>query len=105
MVDAILPIFTAQKAEDLHVATDRCERQLIEIFKHLRSTFGRGFIPPGILQVLRAHKDLFLDLFSSSTVKMQSHLGLLVPKDRYLLFGYSDFIDSTVGEPEDQPRQ
>ncbi len=39
MVDAILLIFTAQKAEDLHVATDMCERQPIEIFKHLRSTF------------------------------------------------------------------
>ncbi len=75
MIDAILLIITAQKAEDLHVATDRCERQLIENFKHLRSTFGRGFIAPRILQVLRARKDLFLDLFSSSIVQMQNHFG------------------------------
>ncbi len=63
-----MPICTTQKAVDLKVATNISERQLIEVLKHLRSTFGRGFIQPRISQVLRVRKDLFLDLFSSSTV-------------------------------------
>ncbi len=41
MFDAILPIFTAQKAVDIQVDTNMSDRQLIEVLKHLCSTFGR----------------------------------------------------------------
>ncbi len=37
-VDAILPIFTAQKVMDLQIAKNMSNRQLIEVLKHLRST-------------------------------------------------------------------
>ncbi len=38
-----------------------------------------GFVQPRISQVLRVHKDLLLDLFSSSAVQMETHSGLFEP--------------------------
>ncbi len=38
-----------------------------------------GFIQPRISQVLRVHKDLLLDLFSSSAVQMENQSGQFVP--------------------------
>ncbi len=93
MVDAILQIFTAQKAVDLQVPTNMSERQLIEALKHLRPTFGRGFIQPRISHVLGARKDLFLDLFSSSNVQKENHHGQLVPKTVIYCLDLTDFID------------
>ncbi len=77
---------------DLQVATDMTER-LIEVLNHLRSTFGRGLIGPHILQALRACKDLFLDLFSFSTVQMENHHGQSVPKTVIFCLDTFNFID------------
>ncbi len=42
---------------------------------------------------MRASKDLFLDLFSSSTVQMENHHGQLVPKTVIYCLHTADFID------------
>ncbi len=45
------------------------------------------------LQVFRARKDLFLDLFSSSTVQMENHHGQLVPTTVFFGLYTANFID------------
>ncbi len=45
-----------------------------------------GFVQPRISQMLRVHKDLLLDLLSSSAVQMENYSGQFEPKG-HLLFG------------------
>ncbi len=45
-----------------------------------------GFIQPRISQVLRVHKDLLLDLFSSSAVQMENHSSQFEPKMSYIVW-------------------